>query len=202
MLDYSRLYCGFRDRKYLCTVMQYAEQKNLGILENTYKIGRIALSSGIFIVNLITVLRVVASVGCRCSVSRVRTGVIKTSFSAIGGLEDLKAAHERLVDRHHGGCVVEFSTIVWRREHRDEFPSCEELISIFDYLVGANNEIQLMLAKKLFDDIFPICEADASIIVSPTIHALARIRPYDITQETGVWHVRGATDILDLIKAS
>lgn len=36
----------------------------------------------------------------------------------VGRLEDLKGAHERLVDRHHGTGVVELATVVGRREER------------------------------------------------------------------------------------
>ena len=37
-------------------------------------------------------------------------------FLFVGGLEDLEAAHQRLVDAHHGSRVVEFTAIVRRGE--------------------------------------------------------------------------------------
>jgi len=51
------------------------------------------------------------------------------------GPKDLERAHERRVDGHNRGCVVELATVVGRREERDEPPVGEELVAVLDDLM-------------------------------------------------------------------
>ena len=46
----------------------------------------------------------------------------------------LEGAEEVLANCHHSPCVVEFATVVWRREHSHQLPVRHELVPIFHHL--------------------------------------------------------------------
>lgn len=46
----------------------------------------------------------------------------------------LESTHKCVIHRHHGPCVVEFSTIVWRAEQGDQLALCKKLVPVFNNL--------------------------------------------------------------------
>jgi len=89
----------------------------------------------------------------------------------------LEAAHECLVDAHHGARVVEFAAIVWRREECYQLPVAEELIAVLDDLVRSANQVDLILVSKLADDVLSKGEADPSVVIAPVCDLLVRVGP-------------------------
>ena len=53
-------------------------------------------------------------------------------------LQNLEAAHEVLVHRHHGARVVELAAVVGRAEHRHQLPLSKELVPVLHHLVGGS----------------------------------------------------------------
>ena len=121
-------------------------------------------------------------------------------FPSISGLQDLEAAHQGLVDRHHGSRVVELATVVWRTEQSHELPPLEELIAIFYHLVSPAYQIEVVLRVELPHDVLAKGEADASIVVAVFFHAALGIRPQQVTEEPSVGDIRGSHDVLDLLE--
>jgi len=95
-------------------------------------------------------------------------------------LEDLKRAHEGLIDRHHSSGVIELSAVVWRGEQRDELALREELVSILDDLVSSADQVEIVAVQELGDHVRPECEADPAVIFSPPLNILIWIRPEEV----------------------
>jgi hypothetical protein len=60
-------------------------------------------------------------------------------------LEDLERAQQALVDAHHGASIVKLAAVVGSTEKGDELAFREELVTIFDDLMSAADEIHVML---------------------------------------------------------
>ena len=71
----------------------------------------------------------------------------------LDGLQHLETAHEGLVDDHHRGCVIEFTTIIRRGEDRDQLALREKFVTIFDDLMGAANEIKIVRSQERLHDL-------------------------------------------------
>lgn len=51
--------------------------------------------------------------------------------------QNLKTTHQRLINAHHSSRIIELPAIVRSGEEGDELTACEELIAVFNDLVGA-----------------------------------------------------------------
>ena len=129
------------------------------------------------------------------------SSLVGESLALLGGLEDLEGAHEGLVDGHHGAGVVELSAVIWGGEKGDELPAGEELVSVLDDLVGAADEVEVVLVKELGDDVLAEGEGDAAIVLAPPVDVLVGVGPEQVAEEAGVGNVGRADDALDLIEA-
>ena len=63
------------------------------------------------------------------------------------------------------------------------------------------DEVQIMLVQKLGDNILPERERYAPIIFAPTVDFLVGVGPKEIAQESGIRHIGGSHNALDLIQA-
>ena len=70
----------------------------------------------------------------------------------------LEGAHQCLVHRHHPPGVIKLSTVVGGREQSDKLPFGEKLVTIFDDLMGAAYQIEVVFVKKFGGDFGPECE--------------------------------------------
>ena len=84
-------------------------------------------------------------------------------------LEYLERAHERVVYRHHCAGVDELAAVVWRREDRDEFTTSEELVAILDDLVGTHDQVEVVPAEELSDDVAAEGERDSPVVLVPSL---------------------------------
>ena len=65
----------------------------------------------------------------------------------------METAHQISINRHDGTTIVEFITVVGGREDSNKLTLGEKLITIFNNLVSTANEIKVVFAEELFNDI-------------------------------------------------
>jgi len=85
------------------------------------------------------------------------------------GSQNLKGAHQRIVNGHHGTGVVELPTVIGCGKECDEFPPGKEFVSIFDDLMGPNQEIEIKPSQKLSHDISAVRKGNPPIVFRPTL---------------------------------
>ena len=134
--------------------------------------------------------------GCSRSVPVVRG----EPLSLFGRFEDLERTHEGFVDRHHRSGVIEFTTIIRCGKNRDQLSPCEELVPIFDDLMRADDQIQIVFVQERRHDVLTERKGHTPIIFTPSIDFLIGIRPDQITQETGIGDVRGTCNSRNLLQ--
>jgi hypothetical protein len=66
----------------------------------------------------------------------------------LSGLEDLEAAHEGIVDRHHSSCIVELTAVVRSREESHKLALGKEFVAILYDLMRPANKINVVLLVK------------------------------------------------------
>lgn len=128
-----------------------------------------------------------------------RTSLVGKSLPLFRWLEDLEAAHESVINTHHCPRIVEFSAIIGCREKRHELSPCKEFVAVLDDLMGSANKVKVMLVKELSNNILAEGEGYSAIVLSPPVNVFVRIRPKEITQQSGVRNIGGSHNTLDLI---
>ena len=98
----------------------------------------------------------------------------------------LEGAQQTLVDTHHCTGVVKLSAIIGSTEQRDQLPLREELIAIFNHLMGSTYQIHVMLLQEARNYIRAKCERDTSVILAPTGDIFIWIRPQEVTEKTTI----------------
>merc|ERR1712048_787234 len=114
-------------------------------------------------------------------------------------LENLETAHQGIVNRHHCTCVVEFATIVWRTEYRDQLAFREELVPVLNNLMRSNNEVHIMLLEKAAYDVGSKDEGNTTVILLPSCNVFIRICPQEVANQTSVRHIRWPYETANLI---
>mmetsp|Transcript_14683 Transcript_14683/g.32425 ORF Transcript_14683/g.32425 Transcript_14683/m.32425 type:complete len:340 (-) Transcript_14683:469-1488(-) len=117
-----------------------------------------------------------------------------------GRLQNLEGAHEGVVHRHDRAGVVELSAVVGGGEERHELASREEFVAVFDHLMGADEEVQVVAAEELGDHVAAEGEGDAPVVFAPAGDGRVGIRPDEIAQETHVGHVARPGDVGQLLQ--
>mmetsp|Transcript_11461 Transcript_11461/g.20687 ORF Transcript_11461/g.20687 Transcript_11461/m.20687 type:complete len:342 (+) Transcript_11461:1304-2329(+) len=113
--------------------------------------------------------------------------------------KDLEGAHQGLIDTHHGPTVVKLPTVVGRGEDGDQLPLREELVSIFNNLMSAANQIKVVLPQEPLNDIRSESEGNSTIVFSPTTNTLFRVGPKQIANQATVRHIGWPHDFSHLI---
>ena len=136
-------------------------------------------------------------------------GPVSASARTIGDLlllfsrlKDLEAAHESVVDAHHSACVVELTAVVGCGEQRDQLPLREELVAVFNHLMGAADQVDVVLLVEGRDNLLPEGERDSTVVLAPALHVLVGVRPEQVAEEPGVGHVGRAHDTLNLLEGA
>jgi hypothetical protein len=86
------------------------------------------------------------------------------------GLQNLEAAHELLIHRHHSPGIVKLPAVVGRGEDGDELPLPEELVPILHNLMGAHDEVKVELLQKVRNHIRPVRVAHTPIVLTPPLN--------------------------------
>lgn len=115
-------------------------------------------------------------------------------------LQNLEAAHECIVNRHHGSSVVELSAVVRSTEESDQLSLGEELVAVLHNLVSSADQIDVMFLGEGGNNFLAKSEADSSIILAPALHVLVGVTPEQVAEETGVGNVGWSHDSLDLVE--
>lgn len=99
----------------------------------------------------------------------------------------LERTQQTLVNTHHCTSIVELSTVVWRREQRNQLSFGEELVSVLDNLVSAAYQVHVVLLKESGDDIWTKSEGDTTVVLGPSGNVLVWVGPEQVAKETAVW---------------
>ena len=86
--------------------------------------------------------------------------------------ENLEGAHECLVDRHHGTCVVELPAVVRGAEEGDELTLGEELVPVLHHLVGPADQVEVVLVEELGRHLGSERKRHAAVVLTPTHRVL------------------------------
>jgi hypothetical protein len=117
-----------------------------------------------------------------------------------GRLENLKRAHESVVNAHHRAGIIEFAAVVGRRKQRDQLPFCKELVAVFHHLVRATDQVQIVPLQELGNNVGAEREADSTVVVTPSRNVFIGVAPQQVAQQARVGHVSRPHDALDLLE--
>jgi hypothetical protein len=66
--------------------------------------------------------------------------------------------------------------------------------------VCSANQVDVVLAVELSNDVLSECEANTSIVVAVLFNTALGIRPEQITQQASIRHISGSHDVFDLLE--
>lgn len=104
------------------------------------------------------------------------------------------------VHHQNSSAVIKDVAVVRGRENGDQLAVGEELVAILDHLVGADNQVKLVLHEEALHYVGSKGEADTSIVGRPRSGGLIRIRPKQIAQQPIAGHIGGAIQPPDVIQ--
>ena len=131
--------------------------------------------------------------------ARSRSSPVVEGLLFVGRLQNLEAAHQRVVDAHHGARVVKLSAVVWRGEERDQLPLVEELVAVLDDLMRAADQVDIVALAELRHDVLSKSERDTTVVLTPLIDLFVGVGPEQIAQQSSVGHVGRPHYILDRV---
>lgn len=114
--------------------------------------------------------------------------------------DDDKVADQVRVHHQDGGAVVEDVAVVGRRENGDQLAVGEELVAVLDDLVGAHNQIEVVLHQEALHDVAPEGVADAPIVGRPGAGGLVGIRPEQVAEQPLAGHLCGPMQAPDVVQ--
>jgi len=98
----------------------------------------------------------------------------------------LEGADQVFVDAHQGAGVVELSAIVGRRKNGDELSLREELVALFDHLVRAADQVQVVLLAEDLNIVRAKGERHASLVLPPALSVLVGVRPQQVAEKSWI----------------
>lgn len=90
---------------------------------------------------------------------------------------NLEGTQQTLVDTHHCSGIVELSTVVGGTEQSNQLALREELVAVLNDLVGTAYQVHVVLLQESRNDVGPECEADTTIVFTPSRDILVGVRP-------------------------
>jgi hypothetical protein len=113
--------------------------------------------------------------------------------------ENLERAHQSFIHAHHCSSIIELVTIVRGRENSDELSLGKEFVSVFNDLMRSADQIKIVFAQELFDNVSAESEGDSSVILTPSRDSFFGIGPKQIAEKTRVGNVRRSRDLANLL---
>lgn len=98
----------------------------------------------------------------------------------------LEGAEQALVDAHHGTSIIEFATVVGCAEKSNELALRKKFIAILDDLVGATDQVHIVLLQKTRNHVGPKGKGHAAVIFAPPGDVFIRIGPQQVAQQTAI----------------
>lgn len=89
--------------------------------------------------------------------------------------QDLERAEQRFVNRHHCAGIVEFSTVIRRREQGYQLSLGEKLVSVFDNLMRSADQIHVVFLQEPRYHIWTESERHSSVVFAPSRDIFIRI---------------------------
>lgn len=111
-------------------------------------------------------------------------------------ITNLEGAEQALVDRHHSTGIVKLSTVVGRTEQGDQLALGEEFVAILDHLVGAANQIHVVLLEEARDHIGAEREGHSAIVLAPSSDVLIGVRPQKVAEQATVRNLQKRTGLV------
>jgi len=90
-------------------------------------------------------------------------------------LQNLEAAHQSVINRHHCPSVIKLSAVVRSAEQGHQLSLCKELVAILYNLMSSADQIYVMFLVKSCHNFLAECETNSSVILSPTLDIFVRI---------------------------
>lgn len=101
-------------------------------------------------------------------------------------LQNLERAQQALVDAHHGAGVVKLAAVVGGTKQSDELALREELVAIFDDLMGTADEVHVVLLEETRNNVGAKGERDTTVVFAPSGNVLVGVGPQQVTKKTAV----------------
>lgn len=101
-------------------------------------------------------------------------------------LQNLERANQILVNTHECSWIIELSTVVGGWEYSKKHPFCEKLVALFYNLVSPADEVEIVFFTKNLNVIRPESKRNSSLILTPTLSVLIRVRPQQIAKQTSI----------------
>lgn len=101
-------------------------------------------------------------------------------------LENLERTQQRLVNTHHRASIIELSTVVGCGEQSHQLALGEELVTVFNDLMGTTNEIHVMLLQEPRNNIWPKGEGDTTVVLRPPSYIFVGVRPEQVAQQAAI----------------
>ena len=115
-------------------------------------------------------------------------------------LENLERTHETFVYRHERRRIVKLSAVIGCGKERHQLAAGKEFVTVFDYLMGPANEIEIVFVQKGIYNVFAKGEGNTPIVFSPSIDFLVGITPNDVAQQTRIGNVRWPDNVSELFQ--
>ena len=77
--------------------------------------------------------------------------------------ENLKRAHQIGIHHHNGPGVIKLATVIGRTENSQKLPIGLKLVTVFNHLVGAADQVQAVACEKVGDDVVAEGVRNASV---------------------------------------
>lgn len=103
-----------------------------------------------------------------------------------GSGTNLERAEQTLVDAHHGTRIVKLSAVVRCTKQGDELTFGEELVAVFDHLMGTTDEVHVVFLQEAGNHVRAEGETDASIVFTPASDVFVGVGPKKIAKEAAV----------------
>jgi len=113
--------------------------------------------------------------------------------------QNLERAQQALIHTHHGSGIVKLAAIVGCAKKRNQLSLGEELVTVFDNLMGAAYQIHVMLLQEPRDDIGAEGERYTTVILAPASDIFVGVGPEEIAEESAVGDISWAHDAANLL---
>lgn len=113
--------------------------------------------------------------------------------------QNLETAHQCIINWHHCSSIVKLSTIVRSWKESDQLSFSKELITIFNDLMSSANQVNVMFFAEGCHNFLAKGKWDSSVVLTPPLHILIRVRPKQVTEQSCVWHISWSHDSFNLV---
>ena len=126
-------------------------------------------------------------------------GALAVGDEFVGWFENLEGAHEILVNGHQRARVIELATVVGRGENSYQLFLGEELVAVFNNLMPAADEVEVLLLEERREDVCAKHVTHSTLVLAPAACLAVGVAPEQVAEDPVVGDGAGAVDLLDLV---